>query len=164
MPMLSRYLATVRRATWIPCSSKSDVSLLSLRGLAGCSAPIISFRIAQTAVEEHSPPLAVPTWLEKKYFSSKMPCGVARYLVVVTREMVDSCSSSLLAMSDSTMGFIAMGPKSRNPCCRSTMVMATRISVSLRLSMLRRNQRASARLSLRNWLSLLLSAHLISVE
>ena len=64
--MLSRYLATVRRATWIPCSSKRAVSLLSLNGLAGCSALIISFRIAQTAVDEHSPPPDVPTWLEKK--------------------------------------------------------------------------------------------------
>ena len=70
--MLSRYLATVRRAMSIPCSASRAVSLASLSGRWVGSESIIDFSIAQTAVEEHSPPAAVFTWLEKKYLSSKI--------------------------------------------------------------------------------------------
>ena len=42
--------------------------------------------------------------LEKKYFSSKVPKGVAMYLAVVTRLMVDSCKPSSSATSRSTSG------------------------------------------------------------
>lgn len=59
--MLSRYLATVRLATCIPCSARRAASLLSLSGLDGFSAATNSFRIAQTAMDEHSPPVEVPT-------------------------------------------------------------------------------------------------------
>ena len=48
------------------------MSLLSLNGFDGVSAAISNFRIAQTAVDEHSPPSAVPTWLEKKYFAGRI--------------------------------------------------------------------------------------------
>ena len=110
MPILSLYLATVRRATWIPCSPRREVNLLSLKGLVAGSALIMALRIAQTAVDEHSPPPAVPTWLEKKYLSSNTPCGVAKYLVVVTLEIVDSWRSKRLAISASTIGRMATGP------------------------------------------------------
>ena len=94
----------------MPCCSSKTISLLSLNGFEDFSASIRVFRIAQTAVDEHSPPEEVPTWLEKKYFSSKIPCGVARYFAVVTREMVDSCNSNLMAMSARTIGFIPIAP------------------------------------------------------
>lgn len=43
---------------------------LSLSGLPGFSAWISLRIMARIAVEEHSPPSPVPTWLEKKYLSS----------------------------------------------------------------------------------------------
>ena len=54
---------------------------------------------ARIAVEEAAPPVSVATWLPKKYLSSKMPRGLARYFWVVTREIVDSWSC-LLYTSD----------------------------------------------------------------
>ena len=51
------------------------------------------------AVAEQVPPSTVPTWLEKKYLSSKMPLGVIMCLFVVTREIVDSCIDISLAIS-----------------------------------------------------------------
>ena len=44
--------------------------LSSLSGLPGFSAWINLRIMARMAVEEHSPPSLVPTWLEKKYFNS----------------------------------------------------------------------------------------------
>ena len=90
----SLYFATVRRATIIPCSDSMEVSLLSLNGFAGFSAAMSFFTSARIAVDEASPPPSVFTWLEKKYFSSKIPRGLCRYFCVVTREMVDSCIST----------------------------------------------------------------------
>ncbi|MNP79300.1 hypothetical protein D3C76_1771050 [compost metagenome] len=68
--------------------------MLSLSGLAGFSAAINFFTTARIAVEEASPPLSVFTWLEKKYFNSKMPRGLCKNFCVVTREIVDSCIST----------------------------------------------------------------------
>src|SRR6185295_14203820 len=84
----SRYFATVRRATTIPCSARicdrreSDSGALLFSAATSC---LISARIA---VEEAAPPVSVATWLPKKYFSSKMPRGVSMNFWVVTREMV----------------------------------------------------------------------------
>jgi len=61
----SRYLAIVRRATLIPFSSSSSVILLSLSGFRVFSAAMSFLMIARIAVEEHSPPPLVETWLEK---------------------------------------------------------------------------------------------------
>ena len=72
---------------------KND-TILSLNGFAGFSAAINFFTSARMAVDEASPPPSVFTWLEKKYFSSKIPRGLCRYFCVVTREMVDSCIST----------------------------------------------------------------------
>ena len=47
------------------------------------------------------------------------------YLLVVTREMVDSCISTASATSCKTMGFMASSPCSRKPCWRCTMQVAT---------------------------------------
>ena len=57
----SRYFATVRRATMIPCSDSIEVNLLSLSGFAGFSAAINFFTSARIAVEEASPPPSVLT-------------------------------------------------------------------------------------------------------
>ncbi len=72
--------------------------------------------MARMAVDEHSPPSSVLTWLEKKYFSSKMPRGVCMYFWVVTRDMVDSCMSTAWAISERISGFIASSPSSKNLC------------------------------------------------
>src|SRR5690554_5192426 len=112
----SRYLAMVRRATLMPCSSSIFAILLSLSGLRGVSAATIFLIRARIAVEENSPPAAVPTWLEKKYLSSNIPRGVCMYFCVVTREMVDSCMLTASAISCSTSGFIASSPCSRKSC------------------------------------------------
>src|SRR5690606_37958896 len=66
IPMDSRYLATVRRATWIPCASSRPAILLSLNGFLAFSAATSFLMMARIAVDEHSPPSAVLTWLEKK--------------------------------------------------------------------------------------------------
>ena len=58
--------------------------------------PLMTPRIA---VAEHAAPLAVAISREKKYFSSKTPTGVAMYLLLVTRETVDSCRPSSEAIS-----------------------------------------------------------------
>src|SRR3989344_18983 len=136
MFMNSRYFATVRRATWMPCSLRISAILLSLIGLVGGSASTIFLIIERMAVAEQAPPSTVPTWLEKKYFSSNTPRGVSMYLLVVTREMVDSCMPTASATSCSTSGFMASGPWSKNARCRSTMVRDTLGSDSLRLARL----------------------------
>jgi len=43
--------------------------LLSLNGFFGLSAATSFLMMARIAVDEHSPPSEVLTWLEKKYFS-----------------------------------------------------------------------------------------------
>ena len=88
-------MATVRLATWIPCSSSSTINLLSLRGFEGCSAPIRVLRIAQTAVDENSPPAEVrclaanPKYiLLDEPFAGVDPIAVGdiRYLVAQLKE------------------------------------------------------------------------------
>src|SRR5205814_3787884 len=98
----SRYFATVRRATWMPCSSSICDSWLSDSGLVGSSADTSCLISARTAVLDALPPASVFSEEPKKYFSSKVPNGVAMYLAVVTREIVDSCSPSSSAISRST--------------------------------------------------------------
>ena len=84
--------------------------------------PLITPRIA---VAEQAPPLAVAISREKKYFSSNTPTGVAMYLLLVTRETVDSCRSSSSAISRRPSGFIAIAPNSRKCCCRLRIAWAT---------------------------------------
>lgn len=57
----SRYLATVRRATSIPSSFNKFAIALSDNGLRGFSTEIIFLIMARIAVDEHSPPVVVPT-------------------------------------------------------------------------------------------------------
>lgn len=74
--MDSRYLATVLRATCIPSATNVLAILLSDNGFVASSAAMNLRIMARIAVAEHSPPLAVETWLEKKYLNSKIPRGV----------------------------------------------------------------------------------------
>ena len=62
---------------------------------------------ARTAVLDALAPDSVPSPEPKKYFSSNVPMGVAMYLAVVTRLMVDSCKPSSSAISRNTIGFMA---------------------------------------------------------
>src|SRR5574343_1662410 len=83
----SRYLATVRRAQSMPCSLSMSEIVLSDSGLAVFSAATNCLMRARTAVLDAALPLSVPKPEPKKYFSSKVPCGVLMYLAVVTRLM-----------------------------------------------------------------------------
>ena len=66
MAIDSRYLATVRRATLIPCPFNIEASLLSLKGLVELSVAMSFLSNARIAIEDASPPVSVATWLEKK--------------------------------------------------------------------------------------------------
>ena len=66
--------------------------------------------MARIAVAEASPPSAVARPTEKKCLNSKVPRGVCRYLRVVMRETVDSCTPISSATSRSVNGRIASGP------------------------------------------------------
>lgn len=59
------YLATVRRAIFIPISLSKNPSLLSLKGRVADSSSISFFRIARIAIDENSSPLVVLMLLEK---------------------------------------------------------------------------------------------------
>src|SRR5574343_2015645 len=110
----SRYFATVRRATTIPCwPSISDI-WLSDKGFLPSSALINCLISARIAVAEQAPPVSVATWLPKKYFNSKIPRGVAMYFWLVTRDTVDSCRPRMSAISRSTSGRMATSPCSKN--------------------------------------------------
>ena len=106
----SRYLATVRRATMMPCSPRTSAIRLSVSGDFGSSAETSCLISARMAVAEAAPPESVATWLPKNYLSSNVPRGVSMYFCVVTREIVDSCSVSMSAISRSTIGRIATSP------------------------------------------------------
>src|SRR5712692_721456 len=128
----SRYFAMVRRATTIPCSPRICEMRASESGARVSSAATSCLISARIAVEDAAPPASVATWLPKKYFSSKVPRGVAMYFCVVTREMVLSWRPSVLAISRSTSGRIATSPCSRKWRWRSTIACDTRRIVSKR--------------------------------
>src|SRR5574343_1459654 len=139
----SRYLATVRRATTIPCWPSISDNWLSDKGFLPSSAAINCLIRARMAVAEQAPPVSVETWLPKKYFSSKMPRGVAMYFWLVTRDTVDSCKPRISAISRSTSGRMATSPCSKNWRWRSTMAWVTRWMVSKRCWTFLISQRAS---------------------
>ena len=94
----------------MPCWPRISESWLSLSGLREFSALTSCLMSARMAVLDAEPPLSVFTWLPKKYFSSKVPRGVAMYFCVVTREIVLSCKPSMSAISRSTIGRMATSP------------------------------------------------------
>src|SRR6185295_2178558 len=126
----SRYLAMVRRATTMPCSPRICEMRASDSGALASSAATSCLISARMAVEEAAPPASVATWLPKKYFSSKVPRGVAMNFWVVTREMVLSCRPRACAISRSTRRRMATSPCSRKWRWRSTMACDTRRMVS----------------------------------
>src|SRR5687767_11115136 len=139
----SRYFAIVRRATTMPCSPRICEMRASDSGALASSAATSCLIRARIAAEEAAPPASVATWLPKKYFSSKVPRGVAMNFCVVTREMVLSCRLSVEAISRSTRGRIATSPCSRKWRWRSTMACDTRRMVSKRCCTFLISQRAS---------------------
>src|SRR5947207_2422126 len=120
-------------------------SSASESGARGSSAAISSFITARTAVADAAPPFSVARRLEKKCLNSNKPRGVAMYLLLVTRQTVDSCRPSSPAISFSVSGFIATSPYSKKPRCRATIASATRWMVLKRCSIERSSQRASCR-------------------
>ena len=92
MPIASRYLATVRRAMSTPASLQELDELSSERIAAGALGvdQLADLRLAPLRPRprrRRRRPIAEV----KKYFSSKRPRGMARYLFEVTRLTVDSC-------------------------------------------------------------------------
>ena len=77
-------------------------------------------------------PLVVGMALEKKYFRGNNPWGVIRYLRVVIRETVDTCTPNSVAIFASVRGFIALNPFVRKPCWRSMMQLETFAKVEFR--------------------------------
>ena len=72
-----------------------------------------------------SPPRAPAIDEVKKYFSSKMPRGVAMYLFVVTRLTVLSCMPIASAMSRRISGRRRCTPWRKKPSCWRTISVAT---------------------------------------
>src|SRR4029450_6155947 len=79
-------------------------------------------------------PEAMP--LRKKNLSSKSPCGVSTYLLVVTRLMVDSCMPMSSPTSRSESGRRQGNPLSRNSRWNFTIDWVTLRSVRCRWSTL----------------------------
>src|SRR5262249_28130191 len=84
MPSISRYLATVRRAIWIP-SFFSSISTMawSLKGFCLSSSSMIFLMACFTLSEAMSSSATRRIDELKKYLSSKRPWGVCTYLLVV---------------------------------------------------------------------------------
>ena len=140
-----RYLVTVRRATFRPWRTSRRAICASESGSDGFSASIMPLMTPRIAVAEQAPPLAVAISREKKYLSSNTPTGVAMYLLLVTRETVDSCRPSSAAISRRPSGFIAIGPNSRKCCWRLRIASATIRMVEKRCCTFFTVQRASCR-------------------
>src|SRR6185436_8975372 len=66
MPIASRYLATVRRATGMPSPESSSAIRPSDRGVSTFSSLASFLILARIAVEDVPDPSAPSTWLEKK--------------------------------------------------------------------------------------------------
>ena len=136
---------TVRRATLSPWRTSRRAICASDSGAVALSASIIPLITPRIAVAEQAPPLAVAISREKKYLSSNTPTGVAMYLLLVTRETVDSCRPSSSAISRRPSGFIAIGPNSRKCCWRFRIASATIRMVEKRCCTFFTVQRASCR-------------------
>ena len=140
MPSISRYLATVRRAIWMP-DAFSSISTIAWSESGFClSSSSMIFLIDCFTLSDAMSSSATRRIDElKKYFSSNSPCGVCTYLLVVTREMVLSCMPTWSAMSRKIIGFRNMGPFSKKSRCRSTIDSVTRMIVLRRCSIARIN-------------------------
>src|SRR6266851_2958274 len=126
MRMASRYLATVRRAISTPSSFNRSTMRSSDNGWWEFSPPTRRRMRERTDSDDTTTPGVRAGSAEvKKYFSSKMPRGVAMYLLEVTRLTVLSCSSVAMAMSRSTSGLSALTPLRKKASCWRTISRAT---------------------------------------
>src|SRR5215471_19340692 len=110
-----------------PCPLSTRATSWSDSGLDTSSAATMSRIFFLMDTEETISPVseAMPLW--KKYLSSKSPCGVSTYLLVVTRLMVDSC----IPMSSPTSRS-ASGRRKATPLSRKSRWNLTRLCVTLR--------------------------------
>src|SRR5690606_19004590 len=134
MPSWSRYLATVRRAIWMPCSSNRWTICWSVSGFAGFSSATIFSSLARIERADASSPVAVESALEKKNLSGSTPRGVWTYFSLVTRDTVDSCIEITSATSRSVSGLRYSIPFSKKSRWRSTMKFITLSIVCRRCS------------------------------
>src|ERR1700691_2943112 len=85
----SRYFATVRRVTWMPCDCRMRVICSSVSGRLGSSSSI-SFFTRRFRISSDVPPPSGPCTLsEKKYRNSNTPCCVWTYLLATARLTVE---------------------------------------------------------------------------
>ena len=110
MPSWSRYLATVRRAIWMPCSWKRWTICWSVSGLDGFSSATIFSSLARMDRALASSPEAVARALEKKNLSGSTPRGVCTYFSLVTRLTVLSCMLITSATSRRVSGLQILDP------------------------------------------------------
>src|SRR5580700_3506784 len=132
--MSSRYLATVRRVTWMPLSSNFFAICSSVSGLVESSSSII-FLTSRFSVSSDMPPPSGPfTASLKNERSSITPCGVCAYLLATARLTVEGCTPTSSATSLIIIGLSSSCPLSRNPGCRAMMDWQTRKIVCFRCS------------------------------
>jgi hypothetical protein len=121
----SRYLATVRRAIWMPSARSFCMIRASEWGRRVSSSETIRAILFLIESEETSSPLdeSMPLW--KKYFIGSRPRGVWMYLFDTTRDTVDSCMPMSLATSRRTRGRRCSIPWSRKARWCRTIESAT---------------------------------------
>ena len=101
-------------------------------GFVGSSALMICRIFSLTDSEAIPSPSAVRMLELKKNFSSNTPCGVCAYLLVVTRETVDSCMPMSSATSRRLSGRRCSGPLSKKPRWKRMIDSITRTIVRWR--------------------------------
>ncbi len=155
---LSRYLATVRRATPMPSPFSVSTIMSSEMIRSGVSSSMSARIRALTPAAEAplfcaalpSTPAAPLSAAENKSFNAKIPAGVSISLLATVRLIVLSCKSKISAISRKTIGSSARWPSRKNAFCRSTTACATRNMVIARCWVARANQRADWTLDARN--------------
>src|SRR5690606_12742661 len=125
IPSWSRYLATVRRAIWMPSSLRMFTIAWSVSGRRGSSSDTSFWIFALMPRALTSSPEVVESPLEKKNLSGSTPRGVCTNFSFVTRDTVDSCMLMTSATSRSVNGLRYCTPFSKNSRCRSTMKLIT---------------------------------------
>src|ERR1035437_6123810 len=135
--MSSRYLATVRRVTRIPCRCNSAARWSSVSGLRGSSSSISFFTLRFSSTSGRSPPSGPFTPSLKKKRSSYTPCDVCTYLLATARLTVEGWTPISSATSLIIIGRNPCSPRSRNSCCRRTITSHVRTIVFFRCSILR---------------------------
>src|SRR6266404_1697564 len=126
MRMSSRYLATVRRVTWIPASSNFCAMWSSVSGLVESSSSIIFFTSRFSVSNDIPLPSGPFTDSLKNDRNSSTPCGVCAYLLATARLTVEGCTPTSSATSLIIIGFSSSMPCARKSRCRATTDWQTR--------------------------------------